>query len=468
MMPTIRYVFGALAFATGVGVSMSVPAHAADVSPSLITTVATTATAHDLMLDATGTVLNAVSSTGLMTTYAITGRTPVESASVGVGPNLANAYFTTGPAAGRVYVYGQQPAPKAGYFNFLFDIDPKANAVLSDTFMGGGSDLSSPATPANLPTTTASLGQPTTGVVVADLTGRYILVATGSDEMLVVDTAASKVTGAVRAGNGNHGFISRALDSSNRLYVASAARQISIINLALLGSLPPAPQQVSARVVSTTSAAVTWIAPAAAGPATVGNAVTDYLVTTSPGNRTCTTAALTCTVGNLTRGQKYTFSVQSQNTMSRSQRVSTAQPLALQQPTRCTRGGPCTIGDIGPGGGIVFALPSTKGNSSRQTYEAAPNSWSGGSADPALHWHQALTDAAAYRGGGATGWRLPSVTELGWLYKQRAFVGGFEPTRYWSATARDEYYADNIFFNTGRKGEYDKHTAFLARPVRRF
>lgn len=468
MLSFRRCVHAGSIIVAGVGVSMSAPAHAVEVSSSLLTTVATAATAHDLMIDATGTVLEAVSSAGVMTTYVITGREPVESASIGVGPNLTNAYFTAGPDAGRVYVYGQQPAPKSGYNNFLFDIDRASNSILSATFMGGGSELSSPAAPANLPTTSASLGQPTTGVVVADLTGRYILVATDSDEMLVVETATSKVVGAVRAGNGNHGFISRALDSSNRLYVASAAQQISVINLALLGSLPPAPQQVSARVASATSAAVTWTAPESGSPVTAGNAVLEYLVTASPGNRTCTTAGLTCTVRNLTRGQKYTFSVQSQNTMARSMRVSTARPLALQKPTRCSRGGPCAIGEIGPGGGIVFAVPSTKGNSSRKTYEAAPNSWSGGSADPALPWSQALTAAAAYRGGSTTGWRLPSITELGWLYRQRAVVGGFEPTRYWSATARNESYADNVFFNTGRRGEYDRDSAFLARPIRRF
>ena len=149
--------------------------------------------------------------------------------------------------------------------------------------------------------------------------------------------------------------------------------------------------------------------------------------------------------------------------MAPSVRVNSAPALALQKATRCSRGGPCAIGEVG--GGIVFALPTTKGNARKKTYEAAPNSWSGGSQVPALEWNQALTASAAYRGGQVTGWRLPSIAELGWLCKQRAAVGGFAPPRYWSSTARGEFYADNYFFNTGRRAEYGKDSAFLVPPV---
>ena len=62
--------------------------------------------------------------------------------------------------------------------NFLFDIDPASNSTVSSAFIDAG-DLSSPPIPANLPTVNGPLGQPITGVVVADFTGRHILAATG-------------------------------------------------------------------------------------------------------------------------------------------------------------------------------------------------------------------------------------------------------------------------------------------------
>jgi hypothetical protein len=58
----------------------------------------------------------------------------------------------------------------------------------------------------------------------------------------------------------------------------------------------------------------------------------------------------------------------------------------------CAQGGPCAIGATGPGGGKVFYYSSTGFNcgpnfTDRCNYlEVAPNTWSGGSADPSLRW----------------------------------------------------------------------------------
>jgi hypothetical protein len=58
----------------------------------------------------------------------------------------------------------------------------------------------------------------------------------------------------------------------------------------------------------------------------------------------------------------------------------------------CAQGGPCAVGDTGPGGGKVFYYSSTGfqcgPNFSNTCYylEVAPNTWSGGSADPSLRW----------------------------------------------------------------------------------
>ena len=65
-----------------------------------------------------------------------------------------------------------------------------------------------------------------------------------------------------------------------------------------------APSSVAA-IAGDATAAVSWAAPSSSG----SYPVTNYLVTSSPGGRTCLTAALTCTVAGLTNGTAYTFTV---------------------------------------------------------------------------------------------------------------------------------------------------------------
>ena len=48
----------------------------------------------------------------------------------------------------------------------------------------------------------------------------------------------------------------------------------------------------------------------------------------------------------------------------------------------CAQGGVCSIGQTGPGGGLVFITPTTSGNSTGRYFEAAPAGWSGSAADP--------------------------------------------------------------------------------------
>jgi len=185
------------------------------------------------------------------------------------------------------------------------------------------------------------------------------------------------------------------------------------------------------------------------------------------------------------------------------------------------------VGQTGPGGGTVFykhasgtfACGATL--SQNCTYlEVAPNTWSGGSADPQALWgcygtpisgaagtaigtgKQNTTDivngcvtsditaaelAAGYSHNTLDDWFLPSKDELNalckWAYGDTMYavcnndgpgglsltgVGGFSTAYYWSSSEIAGYVAWSQFFNGGFQANFAKDYAFFVRPVRAF
>ena len=90
--------------------------------------------------------------------------------------------------------------------------------------------------------------------------------------------------------------------------------------------------------------------------------------------------------------------------------IATAQQAVATTPT-CAQGGPCAIGDVGPGGGKVFYVAAGTFTQEGATgsmcttdckyLEAAPNGWSGGSTDPGITW--AALENQSTRVNGASG-----------------------------------------------------------------
>jgi hypothetical protein len=76
--------------------------------------------------------------------------------------------------------------------------------------------------------------------------------------------------------------------------------------------------------------------------------------------------------------------------------------------------------------------------------------------------------AAAYNGGGFSDWYLPSLTELADLWTNRALIGGFVGTSYWSSTEGDARDAWMETFADGSQQDFFKNYSDSVRPVRTF
>ena len=156
------------------------------------------------------------------------------------------------------------------------------------------------------------------------------------------------------------------------------------------------------------------------------------------------------------------------------------------------------LGDIGPGGGLVFLI------SGGLTYEMAPKTWSGGASDPTRAWCNvtgtditgaastaigtgsanttdmlaactsgAAVSARAYTGGGQTDWFLPSKDLLNEMYNYQGSIVdtatyGFESAYYWTSTQYDANHAWVQNLGTNDKTGAGKGFAGDVRPVRAF
>jgi hypothetical protein len=166
-----------------------------------------------------------------------------------------------------------------------------------------------------------------------------------------------------------------------------------------------------------------------------------------------------------------------------------------EQPLAAAATATYSIGDTGPGGGIVFydaGSPQPWG----RYLEAAPAGWNPrwdengrwcGSFSSvrtstmigtgAANTRQMLLDCPSsraaitvrdYAGGGLMDWFLPSADELTVLFAQRASVGGFSSNDYWSSSQIDEAHAWSMDFFDGRHTPDEADHALHIRPVRAF
>ena len=203
-------------------------------------------------------------------------------------------------------------------------------------------------------------------------------------------------------------------------------------------------------------------------------------------------------------------------------------PAGSSATLTCAQGGTCVLGDTGPGGGKVFYVQVATAAAPWRYLEAAPNTWSGGVADPGVQWcsntsnwvpnlltgdtatiqtstaigagfnntqkmlrgcaYGAANAAAAYNGGGKSDWHLPSKDELNQLCKwargqawtsnntlcdstgviNTGSAAGFVEGNYWSSSEGNAFSAWFQRFDDGYRSNGTKDFTLGVRPVRAF
>jgi hypothetical protein len=118
------------------------------------------------------------------------------------------------------------------------------------------------------------------------------------------------------------------------------------------------------------------------------------------------------------------------------------------------------IGDIGPGGGVVFHVDDT-GHDGLEARPAAE--------EIGMPWWSIGNHLAGLIRALGPGWRLPTIEELQLLYKQKETVGGFNGDFHWSSTEASGGNALALVDSTGRTYPLRKRgDSCYLRPIRRF
>lgn len=152
------------------------------------------------------------------------------------------------------------------------------------------------------------------------------------------------------------------------------------------------------------------------------------------------------------------------------------------------------IGDVGPGGGKIFLLPTSSGNTTGKYFEAAVADLSSsmawcnddttsiaGAHGYAVGTGEANTvamdaactsgagqSAADYTNNGYGDWHLPSLDELTAMLAARTTIGGFATASYWSSSEENGGFAKRLGFPDGGMSGHLKAQGFQVRPIRSF
>ena len=114
------------------------------------------------------------------------------------------------------------------------------------------------------------------------------------------------------------------------------------------------------------------------------------------------------------------------------------------------------IGDIGPGGGLVFYIEGTR-------------AWECSEVLGSSNWEGAKSLCSEYRGGGYSDWYLPSKDELDLVYINLRITGKISGNdAFWSSSESYNTDAWRQRFSDGNQNHYSKDYTYSVRAVRAF
>lgn len=114
------------------------------------------------------------------------------------------------------------------------------------------------------------------------------------------------------------------------------------------------------------------------------------------------------------------------------------------------------IGDIGPGGGLVFYIEGTR-------------AWECSEILGESNWEGAKTLCSEYRGGGYSDWYLPSEDELNLVYINLRITGKISGNDwFWSSSESTSIHAWDQRFSDGYQDFSNKSSTLSVRAVRAF
>jgi hypothetical protein len=169
----------------------------------------------------------------------------------------------------------------------------------------------------------------------------------------------------------------------------------------------------------------------------------------------------------------------------------------------CASGGACSVGDTGPGGGIVFYDAGSQQSWGRYL-EIAKSGWGGGAGETTSQWCSTALVATAlnvvtdgigqglanstsianscgegaayltrtYTGGGKTNWYLPTPAEFVLMYNSRAYLDLATNSIIWLSTEANDanmnWVARTAALTGSGAGGNNKNNILVVRPIRAF